>query len=326
MKRLKGGLILLNLTALSLAFIGKQDDIEDVGVLKQLEELRNFIGAERNLKPVLVQTRDSDAKVNPIFECSMASYGDEDSFAISGIFTYPDGTTKTLVINVTFEFVEYEGYKIDSASITTSSGITHIKVSNVKSIDGDILEQLKAGDIVVKADATGEHPYIVSFKSATGICLTYTDASCIETQSYDKVGQNWVYNSEDKGTLPEFAPSGTIQDVLGLDSNGKLVKGAVSGGIKLYKHLITFTPDQYRLCLITDNAKPIHQATSTDEMGNLIAFSGKDHNQYGKRDVICIGTYQYQGAPKISYYYLSSGTNITAVTSDTITGDTVSEL
>lgn len=37
-------------------------------------------------------------------------------------------------------------------------------------------------------------------------------------------------------TLIEGAESGTFEDVLGLDSNGKLVKGAVSGGTKLYKH------------------------------------------------------------------------------------------
>lgn len=34
------------------------------------------------------------------------------------------------------------------------------------------------------------------------------------------------------------AQSGTIQDVLGLDSQGKLIKGAVSGGTKLYLHTL----------------------------------------------------------------------------------------
>ena len=34
----------------------------------------------------------------------------------------------------------------------------------------------------------------------------------------------------------EGAPSGTLATVLGLDSNGKLAKGSVSGGTQLYKH------------------------------------------------------------------------------------------
>ena len=75
-------------------------------------------------------------------------------------------------------------------------------VSDVKSLSNEVISQLKAGDIVVKHDNSGNHPYIVSFRGETGICLTYTDASCVETQSYDKVGQNWVYNSEDKTILP----------------------------------------------------------------------------------------------------------------------------
>ena len=39
----------------------------------------------------------------------------------------------------------------------------------------------------------------------------------------------------------EEAPSGTIasDSVLGLDADGKVVKGAVGGGTKLYKHTIT---------------------------------------------------------------------------------------
>lgn len=44
-------------------------------------------------------------------------------------------------------------------------------------------------------------------------------------------------------TLIEGAESGTIEDALGLDSNGKLVKGAVSGGTQLYAHLITLWED-----------------------------------------------------------------------------------
>ena len=43
---------------------------------------------------------------------------------------------------------------------------------------------------------------MVSYKKDdTGMCLTYADASVVETQSYDYTEGHWVYNSEDKGTI-----------------------------------------------------------------------------------------------------------------------------
>ena len=73
-----------------------------------------------------------------------------------------------------------------------------VVVNNITSIDGDTLSSLKAGDIVLKNDSTGKHAYVVSFKKdGTGICLTYTDASVVETVSYDFTGNAWVYNSTD---------------------------------------------------------------------------------------------------------------------------------
>ena len=58
----------------------------------------------------------------------------------------------------------------------------------------------------------GEHAYVVTFKSETGMCMTYTDASCVETQSYDKDGDEWVYNSEDKSIFPMYLHPITIYD------------------------------------------------------------------------------------------------------------------
>lgn len=48
----------------------------------------------------------------------------------------------------------------------------------------------------------------------------------------------------------EEAPSGTIASVLGLDSNGDLVKGTISGGTKLYKHWLAHT-NGYKLNVIS---------------------------------------------------------------------------
>lgn len=78
-----------------------------------------------------------------------------------------------------------------------------LEVSDVKALSNSQIDLLRCGDWLVKKDASGEHPYQVTFKKeGVGMCLTYHDASVIETQSYDKVGGNWVYNSEDKTELP----------------------------------------------------------------------------------------------------------------------------
>lgn len=73
-----------------------------------------------------------------------------------------------------------------------------LEVSDVKALSNSQIDLLRCGDYLVKKDASGEHAYKVTFKSDTGMCLTYHDASVVETQSYDKVDGNWVYNSEDK--------------------------------------------------------------------------------------------------------------------------------
>ena len=73
----------------------------------------------------------------------------------------------------------------------------------------------------MKKDASGYHAYIISFKNATGICLTYTDAYCVETQSYDKVGQNWVYNSEDKTIIAQPL----IENIVDTHGNKRFIEG-----------------------------------------------------------------------------------------------------
>ena len=142
------------------------------------------------------------------------------------------------------------------------------KVSSISSLSSEQCEELKCGDVVCKEDSTGLHAYIVSYKKdGVGICLTYTDASCIETVSYDYVTDAWVYNSMDLMPLIDIenAESGTIQDVLGLDSNGKLVKGAISGGTKLYKHVIHLkrNTDNYKFVVLSNSSAQFTASFST---------------------------------------------------------------
>ena len=60
------------------------------------------------------------------------------------------------------------------------------------------------------------------------MCITYHDASVVETQSYDKVGDNWVYNSEDKAPLPI---NGEVDGDISVDGDlyvdGKITAGDI---------------------------------------------------------------------------------------------------
>lgn len=72
-----------------------------------------------------------------------------------------------------------------------------IDVNNIKALTNAQCEALRAGDIVNKVDGTGKHAYRVSFKNATGMCLTYSDCENIETVAYNKANDNWAWDSTD---------------------------------------------------------------------------------------------------------------------------------
>lgn len=72
-----------------------------------------------------------------------------------------------------------------------------ITVSSVATLTADQLEALEAGDTVIKSDESGKHAYVVSYKSATGLCLTYTDCENVETVAYEKADDAWSYDSTD---------------------------------------------------------------------------------------------------------------------------------
>lgn len=74
-----------------------------------------------------------------------------------------------------------------------------VEVDSITSIGQDVLNSLKPGDMVIKKTGTQRHSYRVSYKDEVngGICLTYSDASVVETVSYDLVEGVWTYNSTD---------------------------------------------------------------------------------------------------------------------------------
>ena len=78
-----------------------------------------------------------------------------------------------------------------------TEGLKRIVVTDMEALTNAQIESLQAGDVVVKRDETGDHSYRVSYKGATGICLTYSDCENVETIAYEKVEGAWTYDSKD---------------------------------------------------------------------------------------------------------------------------------
>lgn len=89
-----------------------------------------------------------------------------------------------------------------------------VKIDNVTSIAAltdEEINSLEAGDIVVKKTGNQKHTYIVTYKEdKQGICLTYVDATYIETVSYDYTAGHWVYNSKDSIELQTLTAGDNI--------------------------------------------------------------------------------------------------------------------
>ena len=84
-----------------------------------------------------------------------------------------------------------------------ASAAAPIEVDDITALTGEQLDALEIGAKVAKKTGTAKHLYVVSYKDAEngGLCLTYTDASTVETVSYDHSESGWVYNSTDKTNI-----------------------------------------------------------------------------------------------------------------------------
>ena len=95
-----------------------------------------------------------------------------------------------------------------------------ITTTNITNLTTEQINSLKSGDIVLKQDETGNHAYIVSYnKDKTGICLTYTDASRVETVSYDFTNNAWVYNSTDVTEFENFTNEQAVKNLIQADKD-----------------------------------------------------------------------------------------------------------
>lgn len=95
------------------------------------------------------------------------------------------------------------------------------EAEDIEHLSDAFLSNLKAGDEVIKKTGEQKHSYVVSFKKDDeGMCLTYTDASVVETISYDLVDGHWVFNSKDVTPIGDM----TSGDFSGKDLKAKTLE------------------------------------------------------------------------------------------------------
>lgn len=120
---------------------------------------------------------------------------------------YTEKMTKDDFLALIETAIEGQGNQVDCGGALASvlkelvNGAIAVEVTDITAIDGAILDSLKVGDKVAKVTGKQKHLYQVSYKGegvGEGICLTYVDASVIETVSYDFTSEGWAYNSTDK--------------------------------------------------------------------------------------------------------------------------------
>ena len=227
-KRLVGGVFLLCLTALTLTLSEDSEtftNITEPEILEQLTNLKKYISNPSMIKPVWVQLKNGDEIVVVQGEMKVVDTGEfEISVAING-YKLQIHVEFTQVLNEDDEPIDDWYIDTNDAKYLFTSDYQRVVVADVKNIDGEILSQLQCGDVVIKHDESGEHSYVVTFKSETGICLTYTDASCVETQSYDYVdGTGWVYNSQDLSFINR------MEQIVDADGHNRFIGGDINMG------------------------------------------------------------------------------------------------
>lgn len=121
-------------------------------------------------------------------------------YGIAGV--YPDRTKNDGKIDSEKEVYEAlkdvpEHAKLIEFFALAASTPKRIVVTDITALTGTQLEALQCGDQVIKRDSSGDHCYTVSFKGATGRCLTYTDCENVETVAYEKTEDSWTYDSTD---------------------------------------------------------------------------------------------------------------------------------
>lgn len=196
---------------------------------------------------------------------------------------------------------------------------------SIKDLTTKEINELKAGDIVLKTTGNQKHAYIVSYKEeGQGICLTYTDASCVETVSFDYTDGEWVYNSTDVTDITSGAEytAGTgieisEQDVISIDTETVALKTDIPTVNHLYKHsfldfgLVVITNDNTTYTGMNLALKTLLQADKMYPASAMATYtySGNEYSLYGiyiadgmNANARYIRWYEDNGVIKYDYY------------------------
>lgn len=217
-----------------------------------------------------------------------------------------------------------------------------LQVSNIQQLTDEQINGLKVGDVIAKKTGNQFHSYRVSYKEdKQGICLTYSDASLVETVSYDYVEGHWVYNSTDVTELGvEELPSitGNANKYLKVNSGATDVEwGEVSGGTKLYLHEVSlsaipsYNESHFEFEISSENVVPstltpttsvsIYNKTSTSSYGDkrifLIKYTNAQVTGPGNLFDYCVAIKEIKFGTSTYQLVSRDGSNVYVITTQT---------
>lgn len=116
---------------------------------------------------------------------------------------------KEELISMIADKIAGQGNQVDAGGVLSTilselaKAAAPIEVTDITKLTDEQLDGLEVGSKVSKKTGTAHHLYVVSYKDAEngGLCLTYTDASKVETVSYDHGESGWSYNSTDSTNI-----------------------------------------------------------------------------------------------------------------------------
>ena len=126
-----GGQFLLDISMIALTFAEAEASISNAEILKQLNEFSAFIDpgrvytkqSSKNVKPVTIRYRSSTKELDGVMYGQACFYDDALNVNISGSAVDSTGKIRIVIINVEYEFVDYVGYQVKTATITANSNI-----------------------------------------------------------------------------------------------------------------------------------------------------------------------------------------------------------
>ncbi len=180
------------------------------------------------------------------------------------------------------------------------------------------VDSLDIGNAVILNEDSEQKTFVVSKKTASEIVLTYNSKSEIVEVKYAWEDGAWAFDEkttqdimtdemvEEKAVeAVEGAETGTLANALGLDSNGKLVKGAIAGGgVKLYCALLRCNIkfyDETSNSVKTNSRVPIYLIVAS---GGTPTISGSS-TSLGITNGVVIGSF-YEKSQLFGSTYLSN--------------------